>query len=125
MRLVFILLVLSLAAPAWSFDLIRHGVPVPALSTGGVSKNAIPVLDNPDDQEAKTYPLDKLAPSAALFLTVSVGGTEVQIFFFPQSAFAYAVNRKGERLPSVMTYQATWLAFSPTRSSIPPRTEGF
>lgn len=36
-----------------------------------------------------------------------------RIFFSPTNAFAYAENKQGERLPSVVTYRATWLAFYP------------
>ncbi len=48
MRFFVILQVLSWTAPAWSFDLTRHRVPIPALSTGGVPKDAIPAIDNPE-----------------------------------------------------------------------------
>lgn len=48
MKPFFILPMLFLAAPAWSFDLTRHSVPIPALSTGGVPKDAIPAIDNPE-----------------------------------------------------------------------------
>ena len=61
MKPFVVLLTFLLATPAWSFDFTHHSVPSPALSTGGVSENAIPVLHNPDDQEAKAYPLDELA----------------------------------------------------------------
>ena len=64
-------------------------------------------------EEKKAYPLDELARNAAPFLTDTVGGTKVQIFFSPQSAFAYAVNGEGERLPSLVTYRVTWLTFHP------------
>lgn len=47
MQLVCIVLVLSVATPTWGFDLTRHSVPVPALSTGGLPKDAIPALHNP------------------------------------------------------------------------------
>jgi hypothetical protein len=46
--LLAILLVLSFAGLAWGFDLTRHNVPVPALSTGGLPKDAIPALYNPE-----------------------------------------------------------------------------
>jgi hypothetical protein len=48
MKPFVILLVLFLTTPAWSFDLTRHSVPVPALSTGGLPKDAIPALTNPE-----------------------------------------------------------------------------
>jgi hypothetical protein len=48
MKYFWLLLVLSLAAPAWSFDLTRHSIPIPALSTGGLPKDAIPALDHPE-----------------------------------------------------------------------------
>ncbi len=45
--LLAMLLVLSFAGLAWGFDLTRHNVPVPALSTGGLPKDAIFALHNP------------------------------------------------------------------------------
>ncbi len=48
MKPYIVLLMFFLAAPAWSFDLTRHSAPVPALSTGGVPKDAIPAIDNPE-----------------------------------------------------------------------------
>lgn len=48
MKPYIVLLMLFLAAPAWSFDLTRHSAPVPALSTGGVPKDAIPAIDHPE-----------------------------------------------------------------------------
>lgn len=47
------LLVLWLAVPAWSFDLTRHSAPIPALSTGGIPKDAIPALNNPEFRSAE------------------------------------------------------------------------
>ncbi len=48
MQLSVVMAVLLLAAQAWSFDLTRHSAPVPALSTGGVPKDAIPAMDHPE-----------------------------------------------------------------------------
>ena len=53
MKPLIIVLALLLAAPAWSFNLTRHSVPVPALSTGGVPKDAIPALHNPEFRSAE------------------------------------------------------------------------
>jgi hypothetical protein len=64
-------------------------------------------------EEKKAYPLDELKREASLFLTDQLGGEEVRLFFTPQSMFAYAENSQGERLPSVVTYRATWFAFYP------------
>ncbi len=64
-------------------------------------------------EEKKAYPLDELKREASPFLTDQVGGEEVRLFFTPQSAFAYAENSRGERLPSTVTYRATWFAFYP------------
>lgn len=64
-------------------------------------------------EEKKAYPLDELARSTAPFTTDTVKGTEVRLFFSPTNAFAYAENKQEERLPSVVTYRATWLAFYP------------
>ncbi len=63
--------------------------------------------------EQKAYPLDELKRNASPLLIDQVGGEEVRLFFTPQSAFAYAENSEGERLPSVVTYRATWFAFHP------------
>jgi hypothetical protein len=48
MQSFFVVLLLFLAATAWSFDLTRHSVPIPALATGGVPKDAIPAMDHPE-----------------------------------------------------------------------------
>lgn len=59
----------------------------------------------------KAYPLDMLARVASL--TDTIDGTEVRIVFVPESGFAYAEQTRGERLPSVVTYRATWTTFYP------------
>lgn len=59
----------------------------------------------------KAYPLDRLARVASL--TDTIAGVEVWVVFVPGSAFAYAEKSTGERLPSVVTYRATWTMFSP------------
>ena len=64
-------------------------------------------------EEKKAYPLDELASSSSPFTTDTVGGIEVRIFSVPHSMFAYAETSGGERLPSIVTYRATWLAFHP------------
>lgn len=48
MMILAVLLILSFAGLAWSFDLTRHSVPGPALSTGGLPKDTIPALTNPE-----------------------------------------------------------------------------
>lgn len=48
MMILAVLPILSFASLAWSFDLTRHNVPVPALSTSGLPKDAIPALHNPE-----------------------------------------------------------------------------
>lgn len=53
MMILAVLLILSFADLAWSFDLTRHSVPVPALSTGGLPKDAIPALTNPEFMSAE------------------------------------------------------------------------
>ena len=45
--ILFLLLSFIMLQPAWSFDLTRHSVPIPALSTGGLPKDAIPAMNNP------------------------------------------------------------------------------
>jgi hypothetical protein len=62
----------------------------------------------------KAYPLDMLARVASL--TDIIEGTEVRIVFVPESGFTYAEQAGGERLPSVVTYRATWTAFYPHSS---------
>ena len=59
----------------------------------------------------KAYPLDMLARVAPL--TDTMAGAEVRLIFGPGSAFAYAEKITGERLPSIVTYRATWTAFYP------------
>ena len=63
MTFFLIVLVLFLTTPAWSFDLTRHSVPIPALSTGGVPKDAIPAIENPafiPQEKADSLILDEL-----------------------------------------------------------------
>lgn len=59
----------------------------------------------------KAYPLDMLARVAPL--TDTIAGAKVRLIFVPGSAFAYAEKIMGERLPSVVTYRATWSTFYP------------
>ncbi len=62
----------------------------------------------------KAYPLDMLSRIAPL--TDMIAGVDVRLIFVPGSAFAYAEKITGERLPSVITYHATWTAFYPHSS---------
>lgn len=71
------------------------------------------VLGVTNAEARKAYPLDILAQTASPFLTDTLGGTSVRIFFVPHGHFAYAETNEGERLPSVVTYRATWFAFFP------------
>lgn len=59
----------------------------------------------------KAYPLDMLARTVSL--TDSIAGADVRLVFVPGTAFAYAETSTGERLPSVVTYRATWTMFYP------------
>lgn len=61
----------------------------------------------------KAYPLDVLAATDKATLVDTISDEKVTIFFLPESAFAYAQNGQGRRLPAVVTYRATWLAFYP------------
>ena len=61
----------------------------------------------------KAYPLDVLVATGNEKLKDTVGNEQVTIVFLPDSAFAYAENAPGHRLPAVVTYRATWLAFYP------------
>ena len=63
--------------------------------------------------DKKAYPLDTLARRAVPFFPDLIGDTAVRIFFVPPSGFAYAETSEGKRLPSVVTYRATWFAFFP------------
>lgn len=63
--------------------------------------------------ESKAYPLDTLARTAVPVLTDTIGGQALRIFFSPRSRFAYAEDTKGQRLPAIVTYRVTWLAFYP------------
>ena len=98
------------------------------LPSFGLSSQADPGSQTPLDElvlgvhfqgGVKAYPLDQLeqlaqhAATARLVFTDRLENSDIRIFFSPASAFAYAQNTAGQRLPSVVTYRATWFTFYP------------